>query len=187
MSDITFPCTHCDQDVLIEEAARGCAVKCPMCGNDITVPQVGPVSPRPAASFWTSRMDSPGMPPAVAGGMKAFLMFGLLASLFGPILLLFLLSEKETGPLAISFVGVMMTWGILALITAYGIKSRRLWSRPLGFCLAIMLLCSLLVFIVAPPGLVGGLLTIIASISIVPSASMIFSLSKPDWKKWYAA
>lgn len=36
--DIVFKCTHCDQELSVEEAAAGVEIQCPSCGNHLVVP-----------------------------------------------------------------------------------------------------------------------------------------------------
>jgi hypothetical protein len=132
------------------------------------------------------QLDSPDMPPSVAGGSKFFLVFGVLALLFAPILLLFLVSEREKGALTYVLALVMFLWATLALLTAWGINTRKSWSQPLGIGVAVMLLCPLLAFVAAPPGLLGGILMAMAGILVGPAIGGLINLSKPDWKQWYA-
>ncbi len=52
---------------------------------------------------------------------------------------------------------------------------------------AIMLLCPLLAFVVAPPRLLRGvILMVMAGMTVVPSIDILISLGKPDWKQWNA-
>ena len=125
------------------------------------------------------------MPPVIAGGLKAFLVFGVLALLLAPVMLVFLVAEREKGVLTYVFAFVMSAWAILALMTARGIKYRKSWSQSSGVSLAIMLLCPLLAFVVAPPGLLGGILMVMAGMLVVPSIGILATFGKPDWKQWY--
>ena len=36
--DIVFKCTHCDQELTVDEAASGVEIECPTCGNKLVVP-----------------------------------------------------------------------------------------------------------------------------------------------------
>ena len=40
--DIIFKCSHCDQELSVEDAAAGVEIECPSCGNRITVPATAP-------------------------------------------------------------------------------------------------------------------------------------------------
>ncbi len=187
MGNIKFDCSHCGQHIVCDAAAADQETAYPSCEGDVTVPRLPPpISSKRSGSLLSFQLDSPDMPPVIAGGMKAFLVFGVLALLLAPVLLMFLVDEKEKGVLTYLFAAAMLAWGILALVTAWGMKNRKPWSQPLGVVVAIMLLCPLLAFVAAPPGLLGGILIAMAGILIVPGIGMLISLGKPDWKRWYA-
>ena len=40
--DIVFKCTHCDQELSVEDSAAGVEIQCPSCGNTLTVPAPPP-------------------------------------------------------------------------------------------------------------------------------------------------
>lgn len=40
--DIVFKCSHCDQELSVEEAAAGLEIECPSCNNRIQVPAAPP-------------------------------------------------------------------------------------------------------------------------------------------------
>ncbi len=188
MSDIKFNCPHCGQHIVCDAEAVGQETACPSCEGDVSVPRLPPPIPsKRSGSVLSFQLDSPDMPPVIAGGMKAFLVFGVLALLLAPVLLVFLVSEREKGVLTYVFSCVMVLWAVLALVTAWGMKNRKSWSPPLGVVVALMLLCPLLAFVAAPPGLLGGILMAMAGILIVPSISILISLGKPDWKQWYGS
>jgi DNA-directed RNA polymerase subunit RPC12/RpoP len=59
--DIVFKCTHCDQELTVEEAAAGVEIECPTCGTKLVVP---PAPPRaevlnPMASSAAARAEQP--------------------------------------------------------------------------------------------------------------------------------
>jgi DNA-directed RNA polymerase subunit RPC12/RpoP len=40
--DIVFKCSHCDQELSVEDSAAGAEIECPSCNNRITVPDAPP-------------------------------------------------------------------------------------------------------------------------------------------------
>jgi len=59
--DIVFKCTHCDQELSVEEAAAGVEIQCPSCGSNLVVP---PAPPRqeilnPMATSAAARLEQP--------------------------------------------------------------------------------------------------------------------------------
>lgn len=59
--DIVFKCSHCDQELSVEEAAAGVEIECPSCGTQLMVP---PAPPRaevlnPMATSAAARMEQP--------------------------------------------------------------------------------------------------------------------------------
>lgn len=61
--DIVFKCTHCDQELSVEDAAAGVEIQCPSCGNTLNVPAAPPPlthqSLNPMASSAAARAEQP--------------------------------------------------------------------------------------------------------------------------------
>ena len=61
--DIVFKCSHCDQELSVEDSAAGAEIECPSCNNRITVP-APEAAPRqevlnPMATSASARAEQP--------------------------------------------------------------------------------------------------------------------------------
>jgi DNA-directed RNA polymerase subunit RPC12/RpoP len=59
--DIVFKCTHCDQELSVDETAAGVEIECPSCGTHIAVPAAPARAEilNPMATSAAARMEQP--------------------------------------------------------------------------------------------------------------------------------
>jgi DNA-directed RNA polymerase subunit RPC12/RpoP len=59
--DIAFKCTHCGQELTVEEAAAGVEIECPTCGTKLAVPPAPPRTENlnPMATSAAARAEQP--------------------------------------------------------------------------------------------------------------------------------
>ena len=59
--DIVFKCSHCDQELSVEDSAVGAEIECPSCNNRITVPDAAPRQENinPMATSAAARAEQP--------------------------------------------------------------------------------------------------------------------------------
>ena len=59
--DIVFKCTHCDQELSVDDSAAGVEIQCPSCGQTIVVPPAGPRAEvlNPMATSAAARAEQP--------------------------------------------------------------------------------------------------------------------------------
>lgn len=59
--DIVFKCSHCDQELSVEDSAAGAEIECPSCNNRITVPDAPPRQEvlNPMATSAAARAEQP--------------------------------------------------------------------------------------------------------------------------------
>jgi DNA-directed RNA polymerase subunit RPC12/RpoP len=139
-SEIRFFCAQCGGPMLADSAEAGKEVRCPKCAFGSRVPTTAPAKAQIPVARAAFPPGSSEPPKPVAACIKGFTNLGLVAALCGPILLVFLLSQNEKGPLTYALGLGITLWGVMRLFTVYAMKRGSSWSRPLGYVLAVLAL-----------------------------------------------
>src|SRR6185503_13332360 len=52
--DVIFKCSHCDQELSVDDSGAGSEIECPSCGHRIVIPQPEPVMGQPVNAMASS-------------------------------------------------------------------------------------------------------------------------------------